>query len=270
LISTFYMCQLQFMLRYIVKLEPLEEVSDELEANRFGTLFHAIMEMVYLEYVGQTITPEIIQSQRLRLDSFLREALKKIAVYDEEVINKNSLLLETIKVLVQKTLDADEKYAPFKILSMEKTYFHTLSLSNKQSLKLQGTIDRVDEKDGLIRIVDYKTGYTTNYDFYYNDEEEVLSKTNKEAFQTLFYSYLYFKSTGHTRIQPVIVPLKKISEGYRIVNEKEGPLQEKNYAAYEEKLAKILTFILDENCPIEQTKEEITCSYCAYKTLCLR
>jgi hypothetical protein len=185
---------------------------------------------------------------------------------------RNSLLVETVKVLAEKTLDEDLRYAPFKLLHLEETLYHTINFENGTSkpIKLKGIIDRVDEKDGLVRIIDYKTGMLDKKYFNYNDPEEAICLSNKEAFQTLFYTYLYKNVYGATRLQPTILPLKKVNEGYVVVNDKDGDLDDGNFVAFENKLKEIINTVLDKEQPIVQVEDQSICGMCNYTSICLR
>lgn len=272
LISSYYICPLQFMMNYVIRLRPQEEITEDLEADRFGRLFHHVIEGIYKDFKGQEVTSVLIKQQRYKIENLLNEALKIEKLDKEYQKNRNSLLLETIKILINKVLDQDEQYAPFHILETEKKYHYTLPVNHHihKEVKLQGTIDRVDEKDGIIRIVDYKTGRLTKLYFNFEQTEEILSKENKEAFQTLFYSWLYYKNFASTGLSPVIMHLKDVNKGYQVVNAKNGPLDETGFNIFEEKLKDIIAEILDPAQPIRQTDDRNHCQYCNYNAICLR
>src|SRR5207248_7345281 len=122
-----------------------------------------------------------------RLEKVLKVLHGKQAEY---IFRKNSLLIEAIKILAEKTLDADAQYAPFEILGLEQELVSDYEPENSvpvpgglEKLRLGGKVDRLDRKDGQIRIVDYKTGYLKKDSFDFQENEE-LSIENKEAFQT--------------------------------------------------------------------------------------
>lgn len=273
LISAYFVCSLQFLLQHIIQLKPLEELSEDWEASDFGTLFHALMEEVYKEYIGATITPELIESRKIILEALLSKVLEKaLKGQKEHIVRRNSLMAETIKVLAEKALDADMEYAPFQLIATEKKITHTIDMPNGRfpKVSLQGTIDRVDEKEGVYRIVDYKTGYVKRFHFNFRDAEEHLTKDNKEAFQTLFYSYLYHSQHIGAPLKPTLLPLREIARGYRQVNEADGMLKDEDYLAFEAKLKEIIGIILDKNIPVQQVDDLTICSVCNYTHFCLR
>jgi RecB family exonuclease len=142
--------------------------------------------------------------------------------------------------------------------------------SGIETINLKGIIDRIDEKDGTFRIVDYKTGKVKNAEFDYQNPEEILEKDNKEAFQTLFYSYIYSRANPGTNLKPYILPLKEVVKGYIEINRNYGKLSEESFVQFEEKLKSIILTILDPESPIVQTEDLNICAMCSYKNMCMR
>ncbi len=275
LISAYFSCSLQFLINHVIQLRAREDISEDMDASQLGILYHGVMENLYKPFLGHTIYADGIKDCKNRLPDAMNDVL--IGMYTKEsqkefMERRNSLLIETVKVLAEKTLDADLKYAPFKILHLEETLYHTITFEDGTSkpIKLKGTIDRVDEKDGLVRIVDYKTGQLNRKYFNFSSEEESITSDNKEAFQTLFYTYLYKKLYGASRLQPTILPLKAVNEGFVVINEKDGELKDSDFEAFENKLKEIIHTILDESQPIVQVEDRNVCSYCNYTYICLR
>ncbi|MGZ5281450.1 MAG: PD-(D/E)XK nuclease family protein, partial [Bacteroidia bacterium] len=275
LISSYFTCSLQFLINHVIQLRAKEDISEDMDASQLGILYHGVMENLYKAFLGKTIYADDIKSCKSRLSDATSDVLMQI--YKKESLKefmerRNSLLVETVKVLAEKTLDEDLKYAPFKLLHLEETLYYTLNFENETSkpIKLKGIIDRVDEKDGLVRIIDYKTGMLDKKYFNYNDPEEAITTGNKEAFQTLFYTYLYKNTYGAQRLQPTILPLKKVNEGYVVVNEKDGDLNDDHFVAFENKLKEIIHTVLDKEQPIVQIEDLSVCGMCNYTSICLR
>ena len=271
-ISTYYRCPLNFFLNYIAGIQPQEEVIEDLEANHFGNLFHRAMEIIYTPVLGKEISAGYLINRKKELDAIVSSAIQLEHKSQQDFIaGRNSLLIETIKILVEKTLDEDISYAPFRVLHLEEKQFYTLPMqfNGFDSIRLQGTIDRIDEKDGITRIVDYKTGSVKKLSFNFEEPEEMLSVENKEAFQVLFYSWIYHKNIKTNAISATILPLKDINNGYQAVN-KGGILNEKDFTIFEAKLKTILENILNPAELISQTEDETICASCQYNNICLK
>ena len=272
-ISSYFICQLQFYFKNILKIPEKETIVEDLEAKHFGTLFHALMERSYDGLKGQTIDKKIIAERKSSLSISMNYVLKKEhGQQKDNILKKNNIVIETVKILAEKVMEADADYAPFSILDMEVTESYKMPFQSNglNEINLKGIIDRIDEKSGVTRIVDYKTGKVKLNQFNYNEPEEILHKDNKEAFQTLFYGLLYLKNHPGLKLKPSIMPLRDVINGYIDVNSKDGLFDEKSAANFEQKLKSIIRSILDPELQIIQTEDLNICRMCSYKNMCMR
>jgi hypothetical protein len=272
LLSGYYTCPLQFLLKSSIELSPLNEVTEEWEAGEFGDFFHKLMELIYYDMDNEMIYPEFLKEKKSQVHDLLQVVLaNNIKSSSEYNQNRNSLMIDTLKILADKTLDADIQYAPFRLIALELEQKVNLTTNNYDfpTINLVGKIDRIDEKDGNFRIVDYKTGIVDKLSFNYRDNEK-LAKENKEAFQTLFYSYIFLRRNESIQdINPVIMPLRKVAEGYKQVNS--GILfNREEMKEFEIVLTELIQNVLNSEEPIRQTEEMLTCAYCDYRHICLR
>jgi hypothetical protein len=148
---------------------------------------------------------------------------------------------------------------------------------------LTGIIDRVDRKEQVLRVIDYKTG-TDNSHF---DTVEALTdpeniKRNKAVMQTMCYALLVrekFKALD-SQIQTGILTTKSIFEDkvdFRIRQKEEG---KKTYAAVEDvspmldgfaaQVGQALSGLFDPVVPFRQTDNDDHCSKCPYTAICHR
>ncbi len=272
-ISSYFVCPLQFYFKNVLNIPEDESIVEELEAKHLGTLYHNVMDQVYDSLKGVQVDQENLNTKKAALAFTLDKVLSKIySRQKDNIISKNHILIETVKILAEKTLEADMKYAPFKIIDTEvySSCEIPYAADGFEILKFKGIIDRIDEKDGVSRIVDYKTGRVKTYNFNYNDPEETLHKDNKEAFQTLFYGMLFLKNNPGAKLRPSILPLREVTKGYINVNEKDGLFGQKESQLFEDKLNTIIHAILDPEIPFSQTEDLMICKNCSYKNICMR
>jgi hypothetical protein len=274
LITSYYVCPLQFLFNYTIRLRPLEEVTEEWEASDFGQFFHSLMEEIYKDKIGQLITEDFILEKMQMLDRILRQVF---STYERArtgaTQDRNSLMVETLKILAEKALEADLEYAPFTLVALEAENKAELEIDNYDYPKvtLLGKIDRIDLKEGQYRIVDYKTGFVDKLSYNYDElsEGNLLNKENKEAFQTLFYSYLFLRNNDQDSITPTLLPLKKVVDGYKEVNVGKA-FDRSEMQKFEIRLKEVIQNILNKEEPIRQTADTMTCRYCDYRHFCLR
>jgi LPS O-antigen subunit length determinant protein (WzzB/FepE family) len=201
---------------------------------------------------------------------------------------QNIIQRDMLIKFILKILENDRQLTPFKILALETDnkdgYEIPFSIEINGTTKqigLKGKIDRLDELNGNIRVIDYKTGkdelrFAQVSDLFERD----IKKPNKAAFQALYYSLLY--ANKHNTEQPVTPGLYSRSRlfsvpfNYRLETQLESKKYEpvSNYKSiqhdYESMMQQLLEELFDEKIPFTQTEETSRCSYCSYKGICKR
>jgi ATP-dependent helicase/DNAse subunit B len=287
-IDKYLTCPLQFYFRYSAGLEEPDEVTEEVDARIFGNLFHDTMEALYIPFLGKELSADDIHGlmddelkiQDLLLQSF-RDNYFKGGDDSKAVVlrGRNWLVGEIVKKYVRQVLELDKKRAPFTIEGLENKFKADFPLSDgERTVLVGGKVDRIDKRDGVLEILDYKTGKAdlsfTMLDDLFDPEK---TNRNKAALQTLIYAAVVHanrKSEGI--IQTGIYALRRIFEKdfQSTVTSKELGNQPINYVehqeAFNEKLVRLLEEIFDTNVPFVQTEKEETCRYCAYKNICRR
>ena len=190
-----------------------------IDPGMLGSLLHNIMKKLYEPYIGQIQTAEFIKSlrdNRNRLDIITDNIFReKFGRQSEGSISGNELIIrEVLMNYLLKILETDYSFAPFTILNIEDKFNFALEISDEGGLFLintGGTIDRVDVKDGLVRIVDYKTGIVADtiksIDSLFDDDRK---KDFDGWLQTLLYCEAYLRSNEKLRIRPSIYKIRKL------------------------------------------------------------
>jgi len=180
----------------------------------------------------------------------------------------------------------DEAYAPFSIISLEKEdkYERTFAISQSErtyQVRLGADIDRVDLKDGSVRVIDYKSGKDARE----IDQIEKLFDTtpgttwkkgrNKAGFQTMFYAWLYAAKHGESHaIVPGLMNMQELFQedfDYRLTMNN-SPLSDArpHLSYFESKLEELLKEIYDADVPFDQTEDDRICTFCDFKGICGR
>lgn len=184
-----------------------------------------------------------------------------------------------IKEFMSKIIERDKAYTPFTIVALEEKYKTSMRVGEME-ISLSGKIDRVDEKAGWFRIIDYKTG---------GDELKVESistlfnretKRNKAAFQTMLYGYLFKCQEGNSKLNiiPGLMNRKNLFDdnfkfGHTMGKGKNSETlaeSETHYEEFESQLQDLLNDLFNEEEVFDQTVNTNACLYCAYKTICRR
>lgn len=286
-IKTYIDCPLQFYLSRVEKLEQTDEIKETIEDDMFGNLFHATMEYLYQPFKGKImqnsdfdeiiVNPLLIEKQIKK--AFCVKYFNK--PFDENVtIDGNNLLISrVIHKYVKQVLKTDKKYAPFKYIDAEKRCKMRFPIS-KREVNLKGFIDRIDEKEGKIRILDYKTG-TGNLEFKSWNEvfEHNNDKRPKYVLQTFLYGLFYKNEAQGKVMTPGIYYMRDVFKDSFVTEliYKPDKLTKKvvdDFSEFEEEFTSHLTDCLEEifdpAVPFFQTTSTEPCKYCSYTSICNR
>ena len=265
-LQSYIACPLRFYFRYVAGLSEIEETEENMEAATFGKVLHKAMQLIYSGLQG--IDESKLVALRSSINTHVDRAIHEEFLSIDQLEGKNILLRNVIRKLVSQILDTDREYLPFRILQLEKDVTSIFQYQQGNVVKLFGIIDRVDEKDESVRIVDYKTGKVekrkpTAIEDYFIDTDY------KEQFQAMYYAYLTNKSIHGKKITVGLMALKTMKEGIWMLNNNE-PFSSDQFLQFETSLKKLITEIFDPTIPFTQTQDESRCEYCAYKEMCNR
>jgi hypothetical protein len=284
-LNTYINCRLRFYFSYIAGLRELDTVSEEIEADTFGMLLHDAMHQNYSRFIGSIIQvadfKELLDPSNIKetLDNAFRKEYYKSNDPDQEVLpeGRNIIIYEVLKRYITRILEIDRNYAPFEVLSLEEEYKHMVSAGSGSSafeIRLGGKIDRIDRKNGIVRIIDYKTGKAeTGFKTIESLFDRNNEKRNKPAFQTLLYSWLYSRDSKEVVVnsslyitrnlfQPDFSPMIRMEKN--IFNFSE------NKETFESLLIQLLNEIKDPDIPFDQTEIIDNCGFCPYADICHR
>lgn len=277
-------CPLRFYLNSIEKLYINDTASIELKANQIGTLFHYIMEQLYKPYVNQVVTATTIQAMmKQSKEEWLQRGylLSIMNVPDAEVEahlpytikGTHRLSCEIILKYVDQALKRDLERVPFTCLGTEQRYTYTYTTPTGCEVKLKGIIDRIDEKDGIVRLYDYKTTKESSQKQIISTESDIVSLFNTDRnFDTALLQLLFYKKLTQTifATKKVTCHLYKVRklfvDEFNSLTEKAIPDNWDD--VFTEQLNKSVAQMTDPSYDIQQTTEEKNCEYCKFKDIC--
>jgi len=251
---------LDFYKRSILGIKEFKEIEETIAANTFGTIVHDTLEQLYMPFLNKTLhTNEVKQMIDLVDDEVTRQFKKS---YSSTAITsgKNFLAFEIAKQFVINFLNFElgelKQGKEIKILGLEVPIEmeHEVKGINMK-VKLKGKIDRIDQVNGVFRIMDYKTGKVTKSQLKINDWELISSdeKYNK-SFQVLTYAYLYLNknnlSLEDLSLESGIVSFKNLKDGFMPFNG--GLINEEVISSFIVELDKLIFEIFDPNIPFQE------------------
>ncbi|RZK61824.1 MAG: PD-(D/E)XK nuclease family protein, partial [Pedobacter sp.] len=195
---------------------------------------------------------------------------------DKETAYKGmqKVILSIVNAYVTIILNQDDSQTPFQILSLEQKVEADINFSihgNPAMVKLYGVIDRVDFKDGVTKIIDYKTGSDK---LTFKDVPELFNTNgkhiNKALVQTLIYTYAYEQFSGKIGVEPNLYIVKTMTQdGIWFKTGRQnlsGEFLEEIKPEFLNELRKKLTELF-ESAYFEVSEVEDNYKYSIYKTL---
>jgi hypothetical protein len=192
----------------------------------------------------------------------------------------NLIAYRALEKYMEILLQRDEDYAPFQMLGLElnggKDAKITIKLDDGRGVALKGSIDRLDEKEGMIRILDYKTGKSdlkfSSLDSLFDANDE---NRNPYAFQTLLYGLLA-REWGVVReenqLHAGILSFRSNKDYRWELTLGNAPLGNLNRVmeAFEEKLKNLIKEIYNPEKHWTQVEDAGKCKNCPYNVICDR
>ncbi len=281
-LNSYINCTLQFYFRNVLKLKSEEEVEEILSAASFGTVFHEIARQLYKPYIGKTVgekdIDEIAGTAENDYDKLFEDVLnRKEELRHLNLIEKgrNALYKSVIKKLLNRFFVSEKTRVPFKVVDLEKWCETGISVNldgTEHGINLAGKVDRIDEKETVFEIIDYKTGDSKLKAFKNDDkfyENLFLNPDYKANLQTLFYAYLLSLTENYGKVNAGIYALKEIAtEGLQLMAEKF--FNPEDIKLFGEELKNKITEIFNPEIPFAKTDDAKRCEYCDYKSICGR
>ncbi|MEG2277568.1 MAG: PD-(D/E)XK nuclease family protein [Odoribacter sp.] len=282
-LNTYIECPLKFYFKYIAHIEEKEEIAEELDHRLLGNIFHECSQSLYATIPNGNITTEAIDHllhNNALLDEHIRTSYLKI--YDLKVSNlidsgSNDLILTIIKKYIREMFSYDKKLCPFRMLAMETRFHIPIKINdNTRQVFIGGYIDRVDQSENGIRVIDYKTGADTTLfktiDSVFDPENPT---RNKAAFQTMLYCLMY--DNVHPSEHPLIPGIysTKLLFGkdynFRLKCDKDYICNFRHYQQeFENNLTTMLEKLFDPHQAFIQTSHTKKCQKCSYAGICRR
>ena len=285
-LKNYLACPAKFYYATVRGLKEQEEVSESLEANDIGNVFHKTMQEFYdtpvrprpAEWpVTRAHLQSLLKGDRIRgtVRRYMQEALKT-----DEITGRNIIFEDLISHYVRKTVERDIELLDargtdvFRMLGVEQK-----RLADIGGFHFIGYIDRLDSvSPGEVRVVDYKTGKVTDEDFRITEEnadavvEALFGPDDSKRPRIALQLYLYDRfiagdpAARDCRIvNSIYQPSRLFVQGVEQV-----AVGSRFLTLMEERLHGLLAEIADPSVPFRRTEDANTCKNCDFKNICGR
>ena len=188
---------IDFYYEKILGIKSYDEVEETVAANTLGTVIHETLEEFYIPIVSEILTEKHLETMKLSIDQTVEKHFKSCYREGDITKGKNLIIFEIAKRYVHnflnKELETVKAGNNIKIIALEKRIRIPIQISELDfPVYLTGSVDRIDEFNGITRIIDYKTGKVEQNKVEVVNWEDITTDYDKysKSFQVLTYAYM--------------------------------------------------------------------------------
>jgi hypothetical protein len=265
-INRFFESSLEWYYSYILSLPQPE--TNEIDPSTFGTIVHNCLEKLFKPFEKEIITKKILDQISKRVREQLRDSFQEEAGSRDYSYGVNRLHFETALKMIQSYLNYEKKDLAkgdvVKYLESERRVEKILEVAydgETLPVRIKGYIDRMEKRNGILHIIDFKTGSVdssdlnlsptknqpTTYDFL---EDKLKSKG--KALQLLLYDWLLYDENKDVEVINQIISLAAPGKRDLYLNLKD---RKEEMDLFEEFLKKTVLKMLDSCEPIEASEK---------------
>ena len=277
-LAMYLRCPKSFYYKYIERIkEPEQDESISASDLTLGNVLHEIMQQLYTPFVGKNITATTIQNllNQVNDDAFW------FTLTPLQDLNGDILAERVVRTFVNNILYYDYANTPFQFLKAEEPFERELP----NGIIINGKIDRIDSKAGIVRVIDYKTGFT---DLEYKSMADVFGvssvneddgyssrkKSKNQILQTMLYCWAV--SELYPSVAPYVYSVRRISDTsittcvHAAKSEEPIVFDEQMKQEFVDQLLQLIDEIRNPEIPFSPCLDDHACKSCAFLSLCGR
>ena len=255
ILSLYVLDKIKFFDSYILKINE-KKIEETIASSTLGNIIHDILEDIYKPYQGKKIFEKELNEMINNVDTALEKISKRYVMKKNLIKGKNVIIIETAKKYVERIINLDREAInngnTLKILLIEKR-FNTIVEYENREYRFKGKVDRVDEYNGVVRIIDYKSGKKLyKKDVEIKNIEEIKTEKGIYNLQLMIYALGLHEEIGNKNIKSGIISLKNMKDG--VLEGKcagETQFTEDNLNLYKKEIFGLIDDILNKDILIE-------------------
>ena len=218
-LSNYISDPIRFYNNYVLRISESDELEESITHRTLGTVIHNAWEELYKPYIGKQLTVESLKKMESTHQQTLQQHFEDKLGKASHTTGKNMLLFTAAAHSIKRVLGADKKDisagSTIELLGLEEYRKVTRTYAGiEHPITFHGVVDRIDRKDGVLRILDYKTGQTVPKELRLSEVSDCLSDpVYGKSFQVLFYSMLWTEAEPNSAFNAGVISVKNMSNG---------------------------------------------------------
>ena len=254
---------IQFYFQRILRIKETDEVEENIAVNTLGTIIHGALEELYKPFIDRILTIDDLKIAYSKIALEVTAQFKKIYKEGEIKTGRNLLAFEVAKRNVENFIKAEitaiENGAEIQIIALETTYERQIIDDRLPfPVLIKGNVDRIELRDGKIRIIDYKTGKVEAGNITLSTLSNLTTDIkNDKIIQLLAYAFMYEPHLKGREMEAGIISFKNMKAGFlpfkfKVDKEVSEIIAPELIADYLDEIVILLLEIFDANIPFEE------------------
>mgnify|MGYP005621327367 FL=1 len=216
-----------FYKQKILRIKEFDDVEETVAYNTLGTVVHETLDELYKPFIGKFLTVDAISKMEKITKDLVVKHFKIHFKNGDLRTGKNRLIFEVANRFVVNFLAQEKKLLKdqnnqLKIIATEENLSAKIEIEGIDfPVKIHGNVDRVDELNGEIRIIDYKSGMVKSSELKVLNFAELREREQYKAIQVLLYAFLYTKSKKYNsskNLKGGIFSFKNLNQEFLAIN----------------------------------------------------
>ena len=257
---------MDFYLQKVLAINPTKTVEEIVAANTLGTIVHDTLESFYKPLEGEKLKLDTLEAMKIKIGSEVEKQFKKTYKEGTYKKGKNLIIFEAAKYFILNfinyEIDDIKNGNEIKILNIESRLVSDFPICDVDfDTKIKGKVDRIDEYNGALRIIDYKTGVVEPRDLEISDWGDLtLDYKYNKVIQVLSYAFMANKTASYENIEAGIISFKRLKKGFIKFTQK-GKIKQTNITQeildkYMIELKKLIIEISNKEIPFKEKEVE--------------
>ena len=255
-----------FYCKTVLGINETTEVEETIGANTFGTIMHDSLEQLYTPLIGQKLTSENLKPLKKEIRHVTQLNFETFFMPKDVEKGQNLIAYHVIQSYLSAFIDMDitrSKTHEVILLALEKPMKTPINIPECTfPVFLKGKLDRLEQVNDTLQILDYKTGKVTQSELEITELYEcIIKEKHAKAFQLLCYALMQQKEKHINHLLAGIVPIKTLRSGIFSFTQKAGSNAPKSHvidqdllSQFEASLARLILEILDAKTPFTETE----------------
>ncbi len=252
---------IDFYYEKVLDIEEFENVEESIAANTLGSVIHDTLEDFYKPLENRFLNQVHLNDCKSKIKATVTKHFKKLYKEGDFTKGKNLIIFEIaqryILNFIETEIESLDNGNEIKIIAIETEENVELKIDGLDfPIKLNGKVDRIDQFNGVTRVIDYKSGKVDQNKVEIVNWEDMTTDYDKysKSFQVLCYAYMmHQKSKIQLPIEAGIISFKNLNSGFLKFGKKDTQysrtkhqmITDDTLANFESELKKLILEICD-------------------------